>query len=101
MIHEPSFLEFIAGGCEVTVMVAVDFTASNGRVNDPKSLHFMNPAGFNQYQQAIISVGEILEKYDHDKQFQAYGFGGKLSSGEISHCFALNGNARWMQATVS
>ena len=52
-------------------MVAVDFTASNGCVNQPTSLHFMNKQGFNSYQQAIISVGEILEKYDHDKRFVA------------------------------
>ena len=40
-------------------MVAVDFTASNGPVNQPTSLHFMNKQGFNSYQQAIISVGSL------------------------------------------
>ncbi|KAJ1471256.1 hypothetical protein T484DRAFT_1844831, partial [Baffinella frigidus] len=25
----PSFLEYVAGGCEINVMVAIDFTASN------------------------------------------------------------------------
>lgn len=30
--REPTFLEFVAGGCEISLMVAVDFTASNGCV---------------------------------------------------------------------
>eukprot|EP00281_Chroomonas_sp_CCMP1168_P023752 CAMPEP_0206236744 /NCGR_PEP_ID=MMETSP0047_2-20121206/13881_1 /ASSEMBLY_ACC=CAM_ASM_000192 /TAXON_ID=195065 /ORGANISM="Chroomonas mesostigmatica_cf, Strain CCMP1168" /LENGTH=585 /DNA_ID=CAMNT_0053661105 /DNA_START=37 /DNA_END=1790 /DNA_ORIENTATION=- len=91
--HPPTFLEYVAGGCEITVMMAIDFTASNKTPSDPQSLHFMNPGGWNSYQQAIISIGEILEKYDHDKNFEAYGFGGKLPNGQVSHCFALNGDA--------
>jgi len=89
----PSFLEYVAGGCEINVMVAIDFTASNGAVENAQSLHHKSASGWNSYQQAIISVGEILEKYDSNKQFEAYGFGAKLPNGSVSHCFALNGNA--------
>uniref|UniRef100_A0A7S0VQP8 C2 domain-containing protein n=1 Tax=Hemiselmis tepida TaxID=464990 RepID=A0A7S0VQP8_9CRYP len=93
LVHPPSFLEYISGGCEITVMVAIDFTASNKPVKDPNSLHFMNPNGWNQYQQAIMSVGEILDKYNQSQEFEAYGFGGKLPNGQVSHCFALNGSS--------
>jgi hypothetical protein len=38
-------------------------------------------------------VGAVLEHYDTDKQFPAWGFGAALPpSGTVSHCFALNGN---------
>jgi len=92
IIHKPTFFEYIAGGLELDILVAVDFTASNEDPKDPKSLHFMNPRGFNKYQEAIINVGEILEKYNYDQMFPCYGFGAKLPSGQVSHCFALNGS---------
>jgi hypothetical protein len=33
------------GGVEISFMVAVDFTASNGDPRSPQSLHFIDPAG--------------------------------------------------------
>ena len=38
-----SFLDYIFGGCEIGVQVAVDFTLSNGRVDSRDSLHYINP----------------------------------------------------------
>eukprot|EP00290_Baffinella_frigidus_P005119 CAMPEP_0180130376 /NCGR_PEP_ID=MMETSP0986-20121125/7835_1 /TAXON_ID=697907 /ORGANISM="non described non described, Strain CCMP2293" /LENGTH=591 /DNA_ID=CAMNT_0022070145 /DNA_START=67 /DNA_END=1842 /DNA_ORIENTATION=- len=90
--HQATFLEYIAGGTQISVFVAIDFTASNKPVTNPESLHHMDDKGWNQYQQAIIAVGEILDKYDQDKMFDCYGFGAKLPDGQISHCFALNGS---------
>jgi hypothetical protein len=38
--------------------VAIDFTASNGEVIEPSSLHRVDPNGMmNQYEMAISSVG--------------------------------------------
>ncbi len=54
-----SFLQYIYGGCHMHLIVAVDFTLSNGDPKDPRSLHFFDPAR-NEYLQAINSVGEIL-----------------------------------------
>jgi hypothetical protein len=34
-----SFLDYIFGGCEISMQVAVDFTLSNGDINFPDSLH--------------------------------------------------------------
>jgi hypothetical protein len=40
-----------------------------------------------------MAVGRVLEHYDTDKQFPAWGFGAALPpNGGVSHCFALNGN---------
>ena len=34
-----SFLEYVMGGCEINLAVAIDFTLSNGRQTSPSSLH--------------------------------------------------------------
>jgi len=92
--QEFTFLEYLAGGTQLNLMVGIDYTASNGNPATPTSLHFREPSGsvLNQYQQAILNVGNILMPYDYDGQVPAYGFGGKLPNGETSHCFALTGN---------
>ena len=41
-----------------------------------------------------MAVGGVLEHYDTDKQFPAFGFGAALPpASTASHCFALNGDA--------
>ena len=61
----PTWLDYIMEGCEVTLNVAVDFTASNGDPKDPSSLHAaIDGGGLNQYQQAMKAVGEIVVEYD-------------------------------------
>ncbi|XP_020274484.1 protein BONZAI 3 [Asparagus officinalis] len=88
-----SFLDYISSGFELNFMVAVDFTASNGNPQSPQSLHYIDPRGcLNSYQQAISGVGEVIQFYDSDKLFPAWGFGGKLNDGSVSHCFNLNGS---------
>lgn len=73
-----SFLDYIFGGCEIGLHVAIDFTLSNGDPNDFQSLHYLNPQGKNAYVQAIESVLGILQDYDTDQMYPVYGFGGKL-----------------------
>ena len=47
------FLDYILGGCEIKLHVAVDFTSSNGAdMSDPKSLHYYDP-NKNEYIQAM------------------------------------------------
>ncbi|XP_074587107.1 protein BONZAI 3-like [Curcuma longa] len=88
-----SFLDYISNGFELNFMVAIDFTASNGDPRLPASLHFIDPSGrLNSYQQAIVGVGEVLQFYDSDKHFPAWGFGGRVAYGSVSHCFNLNGS---------
>lgn len=44
----------------------------------------------NAYAMALKAVGEIIQDYDSDKLFPAYGFGAKLPpDGKISHAFPL------------
>uniref|UniRef100_A0A8C7JTG8 Copine family member 9 n=1 Tax=Oncorhynchus kisutch TaxID=8019 RepID=A0A8C7JTG8_ONCKI len=60
----------------------------------PTSLHYMSPYQMNAYAMALKAVGEIIQDYDSDKMFPAYGFGAKLPpDGKISHVFPLNSNS--------
>ena len=87
------FVDFLRGGLNMTLIVGVDFTASNRDPDDPRSLHHLNQNYLNLYQQAILSVGEILQKYNHTKQIPAYGFGAKIGQPPAtSHFFPLNMN---------
>ncbi|KAM4111298.1 hypothetical protein ACJW30_05G056900 [Castanea mollissima] len=88
-----SFLDYISSGFELNFMVAVDFTASNGNPRNPDSLHYIDPSGqLNSYQRAILEVGEVIQFYDSDRRFPAWGFGGRTIDGTTSHCFNLNGS---------
>ena len=80
----------------MNLSVAIDFTGSNGSPTHPNSLHFMDPYKPNQYQKAIMAVGNILLNYDSDKMIPAFGFGAKpnfptLRSNTADHCFPLSG----------
>ncbi|CAI0383687.1 unnamed protein product [Linum tenue] len=91
--EQHSFLDYISGGYELNFMVAVDFTASNGDPRLSDSLHYIDPFGrLNSYQKAIMEVGEVIQFYDSDKHFPAWGFGGRTPDGAVSHCFNLNGS---------
>uniref|UniRef100_A0A8C5FJN6 Copine family member 9 n=1 Tax=Gadus morhua TaxID=8049 RepID=A0A8C5FJN6_GADMO len=90
---EYTFVDFIRGGTQLNFTVAIDFTASNGNPSQPTSLHYMSPYQMNAYAMALKAVGDIIQDYDSDKLFPAYGFGAKLPpDGKISHAFPLNSN---------
>ncbi len=80
------FLEYVEGGCELNVAVAIDFTGSNGDPRKPGTLHYLNSGQRNDYEKAISSILSILGKYDTDKRYPVWGFGAKYD-GEIQHCF--------------
>ncbi|XP_077385711.1 copine-1-like isoform X3 [Festucalex cinctus] len=89
-----SFLDYVMGGCQINFTVGIDFTGSNGDPRSPNSLHYLSPDGLNQYLSALWSVGQVVQDYDTDKLFPAFGFGAKLPPGyeAAHHQFALNFN---------
>ncbi|KAJ6237048.1 copine [Anaeramoeba flamelloides] len=89
--EQPTFLSYIHGGCEISMITAIDFTGSNGQPTQPSSLHYFDSYTVNDYQNAITTCGSILANYDQDQMFPAFGFGAKIN-GKVSHCFPLNGN---------
>ncbi len=92
--EEPQFMDYIMGGCEIGLVIGIDFTMSNGDSMLPDSLHFSNMYSSNEYECAISTVGNILAQYDTDKEFPGFGFGAKLPPGyeRVSHCFSLTGH---------
>uniref|UniRef100_K3WYR8 C2 domain-containing protein n=1 Tax=Globisporangium ultimum (strain ATCC 200006 / CBS 805.95 / DAOM BR144) TaxID=431595 RepID=K3WYR8_GLOUD len=89
----PSFVEFLRGGLEMSLIIGIDYTASNGAISDPHSLHFLDPRGPNQYQHAVSATASILQEYDSDKMIPVYGFGGiPPGAHSVDHCFPLNLN---------
>lgn len=87
IIQQPTMLDYTSGGCEISLMVAVDFTASNLIPNNPKSLHYRGN-GKNEYQSAIEKIGTILQDYDTNKQFPMWGFGAQIN-GVPQPCFEM------------
>uniref|UniRef100_A0A7S1D519 C2 domain-containing protein n=2 Tax=Cyclophora tenuis TaxID=216820 RepID=A0A7S1D519_CYCTE len=85
----PEFVDYLLGGCEISLAVAIDFTASNGNPHEPGTPHHFHPpesGQWNDYQKAIFAVGTILAKYDTDQRFPVWGFGAKYN-GVIRNCF--------------
>jgi Copine/C2 domain len=91
---EHSFLDYVGAGYEISLAIAIDFTASNGDPQRRGSLHFLDQHIPNEYELAIQAVGSILAQYASDQVFPAYGFGAKLPPlfRGPSHSFTLTGN---------
>ena len=74
----PEFVDYLSGGCQMSLAVAIDFTASNGDPRQPGTPHYFHPPEskeWNDYEKAIFAVGSILAKYDSDQRFPVWGFG--------------------------
>lgn len=96
----PTFVDYIGSNWAISLMAAIDYTESNGLYQDPKSLHHVTVDAAlgkaNQYEIAIDAICPLVERYDQDKQFPVYGFGGIpkfLGQAAVNHCFPLNGDA--------
>lgn len=86
---KPTFIDYLSGGTEINLSVAIDFTGSNGDPRKEGTLHYIHRDGqFNDYEKALTAVASIVARYDHDQMFPVYGFGAKFG-GDIEHCFQV------------
>lgn len=98
LITRATFSEHLNGGLNISVVVCIDFTVSNGYCNSKFSLHHISDDKLNDYQMAITSVCSILLKYDNDSKIPVYGFGAKPlfpnfnTNGRVSHFFPCSGD---------
>ena len=89
-IKNYSFIDYLRGGLQIKLSIAIDFTASNLPPNDPKSLHYLSSYK-NQYEMAIKSCGDIVANYDNSNMFETYGFGGKFYGRQnVDFCYPLS-----------
>ena len=74
----PSFTDYIKNGLRINMQVAIDYTLSNGKIDDPSSFHYLDPDKdiCNPYETAIRAVGQIIEPLSLGQNYAAYGFGG-------------------------
>ena len=87
--EKPEFIDYLTGGCQISLAVAIDFTASNGDPRQEGTPHYFHPPAskeWNDYEKAIFAVGSILAKYDSDQRFPVWGFGAKYNN-IVRHCF--------------
>lgn len=87
--ERPEFVDYLSGGCQISLAVAIDFTASNGDPRQEGTPHYFHPPEskeWNDYEKAIFAVGSILAKYDSDQKFPVWGFGAKYNN-IVRHCF--------------
>ena len=90
---EYSFLDYLRGGVQINLTIGIDYTASNGKITSPTSLHYIGTNQLNSYEIAIKSCGNIVAYYDYDQLFPVYGYGARLNdSPQANHCFAINMN---------
>lgn len=85
----PEFVDYLSGGCQISLAVAIDFTASNGDPRQPGTPHHFHPPEskeWNDYEKAIFAVGSIFAKYDSDQRFPVWGFGAKYNN-VVRQCF--------------
>jgi len=82
----PNFVDYVSGGCELNVVIGIDFTGSNGDPRKPGTLHHIDDYSLNDYEKAISSIVGILSEFDSDKKFPVLGFGAKYG-GVVRHCF--------------
>eukprot|EP00548_Thalassiothrix_antarctica_P011608 CAMPEP_0194159326 /NCGR_PEP_ID=MMETSP0152-20130528/77766_1 /TAXON_ID=1049557 /ORGANISM="Thalassiothrix antarctica, Strain L6-D1" /LENGTH=681 /DNA_ID=CAMNT_0038868879 /DNA_START=51 /DNA_END=2094 /DNA_ORIENTATION=- len=85
--RRPTFADYISGGCELNVSIAIDFTGSNGDPRRQGTLHHRSSYGeLNDYEKAIASIVQVLSTYDKDQMYPVMGFGAKYG-GVVRHCF--------------
>jgi hypothetical protein len=85
----------MVGGCEMSLVIAAAFTASNGEQFAPTSLHYVSPTGnYNPHQHTLHAACQLLEPHDSNNLYPVYGFGAKLclpdgSLTPAQHCFPV------------
>lgn len=92
--QQSTFLDYVYGGCEMSLSVAIDFSLGNGDPTESTSLHTTkNDYAQNKYLQAIKSVVTIMQYYNSTKRIESYGFGAEVvQNHEPSSCFAMTGD---------
>eukprot|EP00440_Ansanella_granifera_P053373 gb/GFBE01057854.1/.p1 GENE.gb/GFBE01057854.1/~~gb/GFBE01057854.1/.p1 ORF type:complete len:1149 (+),score=234.03 gb/GFBE01057854.1/:1-3447(+) len=95
LVRACSFLDYVRGGLELRLNVAIDFTRSNLGQSNPYSYHStVHKDEESAYATAIRALGEVIQTYDTDDMYPVYGFGAKIppSHSVCSNCFALTGD---------
>ena len=99
LVKFPTAVDYLLGGYEISLTLAIDFTVSNGDHTLPSSYHYLSPSKENSYMECIRSAINFTQKFSKNSLDSlpviAYGFGAVSEhSRQASHCFALNQKER-------
>ena len=72
-----TFVDYLRGGTQLSVFIAIDFTSSNKDPWDAEYLHHKGKKHSNPYSEAISAICPIVLNYDFDQLVSIFGFGGK------------------------
>ena len=85
------FLDYLRGGLQISLIVGIDFTGSNGDPFTSSSLHYITAKADNSYEKAIKACASTVAFYDSDQLFPVFGYGGILpNTNVVNHCFNVN-----------
>jgi hypothetical protein len=88
MTEDFSFFDYLKGGCKLSLISAVDFSSSTGRVSDPNYHHQISTTGMNDYEKLIGTIGDVVLSSNAEPIVHMYGYGAKIS-GVDSYAFPL------------
>ena len=89
----PSMLQYLSGGCEMDLMVAIDCTIANGDWRDENSLHFHSEDWLNDYQAVIHKIGSIFDAYEGKRDYTMWGYGAEIR-GVYQPQFSIGGRLK-------
>nr|XP_039250051.1 copine-8-like [Styela clava] len=90
-VDKETFADYIKDGVELSCVVAIDF-----------SFVHTDPDDKPKYGLAIKAVGEVIQEYDTDQVFSAYGFGANVKEPKEdfnTDTFSLNLNSQFPDCT--
>ncbi|XP_070574748.1 copine-9-like [Ptychodera flava] len=79
-----SFYDYVRGLTRLKFSLAIDFTESNGKQDNPSSRHFIDESGkiANIYQKIMTLIKDTIAIFDPTNSVRAFGFGAKLKPTE-------------------
>ena len=83
ILHIPSMLQYLSGGCELDLMVAIDCTLNNGNPSQQDGLHYSSESWLNDYQAILFKIGSVFDSYE-GQDFILWGYGAKTPASQQS-----------------
>ncbi len=93
-----SIIHRISSGLQLSAIIAIDLTGSNGDPQKEHSLHYLR--NNNQYKNAISSIIPIIDQYNGDKPYLVYGFGSSYDGKMVHHCKQYSADAKYTDGVI-
>ena len=92
LIEENTFLQYLYGGCEIKMLLAVDCGAAIDHADRNRASHFVHGKWMNHYQAVIDKIGCIMESYSRSHPFQVIGYNATADIDQTQNFFKMGGD---------